>query len=705
MLKQIKLTNFKRHESLTISFADGLTAIKGGNEAGKSTLIQAIAYALFGTKALPYSLEDTVTHGKPANTLKVVLDFVVDGVDYCITRSKGGAEIVYAGGTVTGQTETAAFIGRLLGTDAQAAPKLIMANQNDIRGALAAGPKATTELIEKLAEFDQLDKLIDLIQAKLVTGSTIAAETALASAQQQLDDLPTLEAPDADALAQAENDATLAVQGAQAAVSHATTKHREAVAMLSELEKSNADVLRAERNLLDAEARLETAKKAAADIKVPKAPNEKAKVAVIKALENALDDLRLQPILKAVTPFLNLTPEFKGSTKDLDFSIDKVRDAISAAKATRQQALSEIKVKEALMIAGACTLCGKDVSDVPEVVAKNLQLQADVEAMKEVAGKAAQQVVGLQSSEATYINIKSGARAALAIATKYSDIEELKVDNSQVPPRMTWKGPTDFAEAAAARDAAQSQLQVIEAKEKTYVAAKARAEEAARRVEAAENDLQYAKDQLAGRKVQDTQTEQALVQDAEAFVQTCRTDLDTARAHVEQVRSHRREAVAQWESHLKLRAQIEKAVAERTAEVKVLHFNNTLLKAVRTARPVIGDKLWALVLGAVSKYFSEMRGERSLVTKTSDGFVVDGHNAASLSGSTLDILGLAVRVALVRTFVPHAPLLVLDEPTAAMDADRTATTLGFLASTGFKQTIIVSHEEATEAVADNLIQL
>lgn len=106
---------------------------------------------------------------------------------------------------------------------------------------------------------------------------------------------------------------------------------------------------------------------------------------------------------------------------------------------------------------------------------------------------------------------------------------------------------------------------------------------------------------------------------------------------------------------------------KRRAELKVLNFNNALLKAVRAARPLIADKLWNLVLSAVSRYFSEMRGTKSRVTKDSDGFKADGHTATTLSGSTLDILGLAIRVALTRTFLPTAPFLVLDEPAVVYD--------------------------------------
>ena len=146
-------------------------------------------------------------------------------------------------------------------------------------------------------------------------------------------------------------------------------------------------------------------------------------------------------------------------------------------------------------------------------------------------------------------------------------------------------------------------------------------------------------------------------------------------------------------------------MSARSAEIDALVFNNTLLKKVRTARPAIADRLWAIVLKAVSGYFSEIRGVKSRVTKDSDGFKVDGHSVSTLSGSTLDALGLAIRVALVRTFLPSAPFLILDEPAAAMDEGRTQNTLGFLASAGFSQTLVCSHDSLSESVCDNVVYL
>ncbi|MEN6303833.1 MAG: ABC transporter ATP-binding protein, partial [Armatimonadia bacterium] len=140
-------------------------------------------------------------------------------------------------------------------------------------------------------------------------------------------------------------------------------------------------------------------------------------------------------------------------------------------------------------------------------------------------------------------------------------------------------------------------------------------------------------------------------------------------------------------------------------QITTVEFNNALLKRVRQCRPLIADKLWTIVLSAVSSYFSEMRGVRSVVTKDSDGFKVDGYPVAGLSGSTLDILGLAIRVALTRTFLPNAPFMVLDEPCAAMDTARTESTLGFIVACGFKQILWTTHEDTSQTVADHLIVL
>ena len=85
--------------------------------------------------------------------------------------------------------------------------------------------------------------------------------------------------------------------------------------------------------------------------------------------------------------------------------------------------------------------------------------------------------------------------------------------------------------------------------------------------------------------------------------------------------------------------------------------------------------------------------------------MVDGKDVQSLSGSTLDILGIAIRIALTKTFLPHCRFLFLDEPFAACDAERQTQALGFITSIGFEQVIMISHASLTETVADYVIEL
>ena len=163
--------------------------------------------------------------------------------------------------------------------------------------------------------------------------------------------------------------------------------------------------------------------------------------------------------------------------------------------------------------------------------------------------------------------------------------------------------------------------------------------------------------------------------------------------------------IAEW-TRLATRAQeLRRQITDTEKEISTISFNNALVKKVRAARPIIGNKLWAMVLASVSTILGTMRGEQSIVEKGKDGFTVNGKAATSLSGSALDLLGLSIRCALIKTFIPGANFMVLDEPSAACDQDRTNAMLGYIASSGFGQVLLVTHNEQSESFAQKLIQL
>ncbi len=180
MLKTLKLSNYRQHVDRTVTFTPGINAIRGAVEAGKSTIMEAWAYLFFGSKALSESLDDVVTYHTPVSKLRVDGDFSFHGIDYSAYRGKSGAEVSWAGGKVTGQTECTRFFESLFRCEAGMAGKLMIAEQVQLRGALEDGPKAAGEMIEYLADFDLLDRTIGLVQEKLPSGATSGVEARIA---------------------------------------------------------------------------------------------------------------------------------------------------------------------------------------------------------------------------------------------------------------------------------------------------------------------------------------------------------------------------------------------------------------------------------------------------------------------------------------------------------------------------------------------
>ncbi|MFI3186047.1 MAG: AAA family ATPase, partial [Methylococcaceae bacterium] len=113
MISKLVMYNFKSVEYCEHIFPEGLIALRGRNEVGKSTRFHAILYALFGSRALPLSLAETVTYEKPDSSLKVILEFTFGGVLYHISRSKSGATLTAGTVTANGQAEVTRYVENL----------------------------------------------------------------------------------------------------------------------------------------------------------------------------------------------------------------------------------------------------------------------------------------------------------------------------------------------------------------------------------------------------------------------------------------------------------------------------------------------------------------------------------------------------------------------------------------------------------------
>jgi len=619
MINSIKITNFRKHRDSTLGFLPGFNVIRGANEASKSTCLEAIAYALFGVKSIRSSLAEAVTWGEPEATLRVVLELTIGGVAYTVSRGKSGAECAYAGGTVTGQTEVTNFMSAQLRVDPTSATRLMFSAQMDIRGALESGTKATTELIEKLSSFDQIDNLIELMQEKLTLGNTATATAAIASAANDLERAKELAVPvDADTAQALIDEAQMAHGEALTRVAAAEAAERaaqEAHATLREQAVRRDNLV---RDVARAKSALDSALQRFEAVVVPTMPKDHH--AQVEALRKQITDVeqadRIALIYEKVRPY-TVAPTgtvYEGTPSGLLAEIAEAETEVRKALDAGISLKGDLRLLEAQLTHGTCTFCGKDFSGVPEVAARNadtMQKISETEAAITASAKAHRDsaiTLGLLRGIA---EAQRGFEDACLRADSYVEV----VDPGTLPHHVRWVGPEVGAKVSV--EDLKLQIKRLEEIASDYTTAVVRRDEATKTVKASE----------------------ALVAEAQAALTDCpevtlvqaQTELDAARDATRAARDAVEEARRGLDAHTRALADQQAAYTRAVEEIKrvserlgtlqaqlvELEFNNALLKKVRTCRPLLADKLWTLVLAASSSsYFSDIRGVKSRVTKS-----------------------------------------------------------------------------------------
>lgn len=677
MLKTLQLTNFRKHRTLELNFTEGLQVIRGDSEAGKTTISESIVYALFGSKGLREPLAEVVTYGEPEGSLKVRLLIVFDAVEYSVIRGKSGAEVVYGDQRVTGQTEVRVFFERLFGCTADIAKALVIADQNEIRGVLSEGGTAASALVEKLADLGVIEKLVDGVQNQLPSGNVNAILSQIARLTETAAKVPTMPVD---------------------------TTTPPLIAEISELDAKidlSDRAVPGDQEVAKAKVAVEAVKRSEADLVAFRA--RKAKIVTdLQVLvpkpevdEDGLAQLRLQSANEALmderraayaTVFPPAPAEWEGTRETLDQHVVSLEREIASltvlahdariAKNTAQ--MKRINEKE-------CAFCKKDLSEVPEVLQVNLAADEAIKTLDLKITELSQQHMDATQELSLCVKLQKHCDKIEKLAGKYWSL------SATVPPVPTWKGEPP---------AAPGQMPDIAKLEK---AIRLWRTDIARR-QALQDEL----DKMVEPVVPDASESARLLQQYEVLSaelaglksqrQILLNKLETAKqVHAANMAAYQREVEALED--VKAELETSKKTYDEMLE------NNELIKKLRAARPKIATQLWGTVLGAVSHYFTQIRGEESIVERSDDGFKVNGRTVKGLSGSTQDILGLAIRMALSKVFLPVVPFIFLDEPFAACSDNREVNGLGTLASAGFSQTFLVTHSSLGDSLADTLLQI
>jgi len=154
------MNNFKSHVNSRVKFDKGIVAIIGENGSGKSSIFEAVFFALFGAGS-NFNYDTIITKGK--KFVYVELDFEVNGNNYKIVREydsgKGRAKL-YKNGKPYATTISAVnkAVNEILGVDRNMFLNSIYIKQGEIAKFLTLKPSERMETVAKLLGIDDFEK-------------------------------------------------------------------------------------------------------------------------------------------------------------------------------------------------------------------------------------------------------------------------------------------------------------------------------------------------------------------------------------------------------------------------------------------------------------------------------------------------------------------------------------------------------------------
>ena len=157
-LDRILLENFRQHEATELVFGPGLTGLIGPNGSGKTTILEAIAWALYGNPAARGKVDSLrFLRAPPRSSVRVEIDFALGPHEYRVWRSLRDAELWKDGQPVANSLTTVTQqLTRLLGMSRQEFFNTYFTGQKDLAVMAAMGPTERGQFLSRLLGYERL---------------------------------------------------------------------------------------------------------------------------------------------------------------------------------------------------------------------------------------------------------------------------------------------------------------------------------------------------------------------------------------------------------------------------------------------------------------------------------------------------------------------------------------------------------------------
>ncbi|WP_337859859.1 AAA family ATPase [Ferroplasma sp.] len=172
IIESIKITNFLSHENTEINFEQGVNIITGKNGAGKSSILDAIKFALFAESRNNEKINELIKKGK--NFFETTLNFNINGDHYEVYRhfgvkkAKNAERLAYVkkNGVIAAETYEGvnAEITKILNVSRDVFKNSVFVEQGQMDSLISGTPKERKTIFSDIIGLTSLSKSADRIR-------------------------------------------------------------------------------------------------------------------------------------------------------------------------------------------------------------------------------------------------------------------------------------------------------------------------------------------------------------------------------------------------------------------------------------------------------------------------------------------------------------------------------------------------------------
>jgi exonuclease SbcC len=172
LLKSLILRNYRKYKDASVEFPDGIIGIIGLNGVGKTTLVEAIGWVLFGHHAARTTKELIKREGaSPHEPCFVALEFELEGDRYEVVREMVGknlepkASLVIDGKLITNNAdEVTGVIEEKIGMDYLSFFTSVFARQKELNALSAMKAADRKKLVLRMLGIERIERSIQAIR-------------------------------------------------------------------------------------------------------------------------------------------------------------------------------------------------------------------------------------------------------------------------------------------------------------------------------------------------------------------------------------------------------------------------------------------------------------------------------------------------------------------------------------------------------------